>query len=38
MADRGELTALLHKGAAKAGAVAKSTLARAYDHLGLVPR
>ncbi len=38
MADPGELAALLHKGADKAGVVAKTTLARAYDHLGLVPR
>lgn len=35
--DRGELTSLLRKGADRAGAVAQATLARAYDHLGLLP-
>jgi len=38
MGDRGELASLLRKGADKAGAVATATLARAYDHLGLLPR
>ncbi len=38
MADRGELARLLHVGAERAGAVAKATLARAYDHIGLLPR
>jgi tryptophanyl-tRNA synthetase len=36
--DRGELARLLHIGADKAGAVAQTTLRRAYDHLGLLPR
>jgi len=38
MGDRGELASLLHKGAAKAGAVAQATLTRAYDAIGLLPR
>ncbi len=38
LADRGELAALLRKGADKAGAVAQATLARAYANLGLVLR
>ncbi len=38
MTDRGELARLLHVGAERAGAVAKATLARAYDHIGLLPR
>jgi tryptophanyl-tRNA synthetase len=36
--DRGELTRLLRVGADKAGEVARATLARAYDHIGLLPR
>jgi tryptophanyl-tRNA synthetase len=36
--DRGELAALLRKGAAKAGAVASRTLTRAYDAIGFLPR
>ena len=38
MDDRGELTRLLRVGADKAGAVARATLQRAYDHIGLLPR
>ena len=38
LADRGELAALLHKGADKARAVASATLDRAYDAVGLAPR
>lgn len=38
MGDRGELANLLRKGAAKAGAVAEATLARAYASLGLLLR
>jgi tryptophanyl-tRNA synthetase len=38
MADQGELAALLRKGADKATAVAATTLQRAYDHIGLLPR
>jgi tryptophanyl-tRNA synthetase len=38
LADRGELARLLHVGAEKAGAVARATLARAYEHIGLLPR
>ena len=38
MADRAELARLLHVGAERAGAVAQATLARAYDHIGLLPR
>ncbi len=38
MTDRGELARLLHVGAERAGAVARTTLARAYDHIGLLPR
>jgi tryptophanyl-tRNA synthetase len=37
LADRGELTALLHKGAQKAQAVASATLDRAYKAVGLLP-
>jgi len=36
MADRGELSSLLHKGAEKARAVASVTLQRAYDAVGLL--
>ena len=36
--DRGELAALLHKGADKARAVASATLDRAYNAVGLLPR
>jgi tryptophanyl-tRNA synthetase len=35
--DRDQLAALLRTGATKARAVASATLARAYDHLGLLP-
>ncbi|MET0458107.1 MAG: hypothetical protein ABW195_02595 [Ilumatobacteraceae bacterium] len=35
--DRGELAALLRKGADKARAVASTTLQRAYDAVGLLP-
>ena len=38
MNDRSELTALLRKGADKAGAVASVTLARAQTAMGLLPR
>lgn len=38
MDDRGELVALLRKGSAKARSVASATLARVYEHIGLVPR
>jgi tryptophanyl-tRNA synthetase len=38
MDDRAELTRLLRVGADKAGAVARATLQRAYDHIGLLPR
>jgi tryptophanyl-tRNA synthetase len=38
MTDRAELARLLHLGAERAGAVAKATLARAYEHIGLLPR
>ncbi len=38
LADRGELAALLRKGADKARAVASATLDRAYDAVGLLPR
>ena len=38
MNDRSELTALLRKGADKAGAVASVTLARAHTAMGLLPR
>ncbi len=37
MADRGELTSLLRRGAAKARAVATTTLQRAYDSVGFLP-
>jgi tryptophanyl-tRNA synthetase len=37
LADRGELTSLLHKGAEKARTVAAATLQRAYDAVGLLP-
>jgi tryptophanyl-tRNA synthetase len=37
MADRGELQSLLRKGAAKAGAVAATTLARAQSAIGMLP-
>jgi tryptophanyl-tRNA synthetase len=37
MTDRGELQSLLRKGAAKAGAVAATTLARAQSAIGLTP-
>jgi tryptophanyl-tRNA synthetase len=37
LADRGELTSLLAKGAAKARDVASKTLTRAYDAIGLLP-
>lgn len=36
--DRAQLAALLHQGAEKAGTVARATLQRAYDHIGLLPR
>ena len=36
--DPAELSALLDKGADKAGAVAQATLARAYANIGLLPR
>lgn len=36
--DRAQLSALLHKGAEKARAVASVTFQRAYDHIGLLPR
>jgi tryptophanyl-tRNA synthetase len=36
--DRAQLSALLRRGADKAGAVAQATLARAYDHVGFLPR
>lgn len=36
--DRGELTSLLQKGSARAEVVAATTLQRAYDAVGLVPR
>jgi tryptophanyl-tRNA synthetase len=36
LADRGELSALLRKGAEKARAVASATLDRAYDAVGLL--
>jgi tryptophanyl-tRNA synthetase len=36
--DRAQLSALLHQGAEKAGLVARATLQRAYDHIGLLPR
>jgi tryptophanyl-tRNA synthetase len=38
MTDRAELARLLHVGAERAGAVARATLARAYEHIGLLPR
>lgn len=38
LADRGELDALLRRGAERAGAVAAVTLQRAYDAVGLLPR
>ena len=38
LADRGELAALLHKGAEKARAVSSVTLERAYNAAGLLPR
>jgi tryptophanyl-tRNA synthetase len=38
LTDRAELSALLHKGAEKAGAVAAATMQRAYDAVGLLPR
>jgi tryptophanyl-tRNA synthetase len=38
IADPGELAALLHKGAQKAGAVASATLTRAYDAVGFLSR
>jgi tryptophanyl-tRNA synthetase len=38
MADRGELSALLRNGAAKARSTASETLARAYAQIGLLPR
>jgi tryptophanyl-tRNA synthetase len=38
MADRGELASLLRKGAAKATEVAASTLDRAYEAIGFLPR
>ena len=38
MTDRGELASLLHKGSQKAGAVAASTLDRAYTAIGFLPR
>ena len=38
ISDRAELARLLHVGAEKAGTVAKATLARAYAHIGLLPR
>jgi tryptophanyl-tRNA synthetase len=37
IADRGELSRLLHIGAAKAGEVAAATLDRAYTAIGLLP-
>ncbi len=36
--DRAELARLLHVGAERAGAVAATTLRRAYDAIGLLPR
>ena len=36
--DRGQLATLLRHGADKARAVAQATLARAYDHVGFLPR
>jgi tryptophanyl-tRNA synthetase len=38
MTDRAELARLLHVGAERAGIVARATLARAYEHIGLLPR
>ncbi len=38
MTDRAELARLLHVGAERAGTVARATLARAYEHIGLLPR
>ncbi len=38
MTDRGELSSLLRKGAAKAGEVAEATLERAYAAIGFLPR
>jgi tryptophanyl-tRNA synthetase len=38
MTDRGELAALLRKGATKAGQVAEATLERAYTAVGFLPR
>ncbi len=38
LGDRGELASLLRTGADKAGIVARATLQRAYDHIGLLPR
>jgi tryptophanyl-tRNA synthetase len=38
LTDRAELARLLHVGAEKAGAVARATLQRAYDAIGLLPR
>jgi tryptophanyl-tRNA synthetase len=38
LADRAQLAALLHQGAEKAGVVARATLQRAYDRIGLLPR
>jgi len=38
MDDRGELAALLRRGADKARAVASATLARTYDAIGFLPR
>ena len=37
LADRGELAALLRRGAAKARQVAGATLDRAYTSIGLLP-
>ena len=37
IADRGELSSLLHKGAQKARSVASETLARAHRNIGLLP-
>ena len=36
--DRDELARMLRVGAERAGTVAKATLQRAYDHIGLLPR
>jgi len=38
MRDRGELAALLRKGADKAQAVASKTLTRTYASIGFLPR